>query len=308
MVPVACDLDASCYVQSYVDAEPGPESRDYACGTLSYDTHRGTDFRVRDPDVLAAGVDVRASATGIVAAVRDGEPDINIRRVADSDTRREIKTRKALGNAVVVRHPDGYETYYGHLRQGSVRVRSGQPVAAGDVLGTVGLSGDTEFPHLHFEVRRDGSVVDPFSGDVPSGCGGDVRRSLWRAEALATMAYVPTRLHDTGFATAVPDDVDVLDGLTSLIALDRDASAIVFWAVVVGAAAGDELTVRLTGPDGDAIAESSAVVPHPQAQTWRATGRRVPPGGWPAGTYTGTAILVRGGLTAIEGRGMLQVR
>jgi murein DD-endopeptidase MepM/ murein hydrolase activator NlpD len=67
--------------------------------------------------------------------------------------------RGGYGNLVIVDHGDGTETRYAH--QHTIGVRAGQTVAAGDVLGTVGSTGQSTGPHLHFELRRDGTPVDP---------------------------------------------------------------------------------------------------------------------------------------------------
>jgi hypothetical protein len=45
-VPVACEVGRTCFIQNYLDQDPSPESKDFACGTLTYDGHNGTDFRV----------------------------------------------------------------------------------------------------------------------------------------------------------------------------------------------------------------------------------------------------------------------
>ena len=63
------------------------------------------------------------------------------------------------GNQVLLRHPDGTETRYGHLSV--IGVRSGQTVTAGEQLGAVGSTGVSTGPHLHFEVILGGHPVDP---------------------------------------------------------------------------------------------------------------------------------------------------
>ena len=70
-----------------------------------------------------------------------------------------------VANRVVLRHADGFETLYWHLKEGSVAVRVGQRVVCGEGLGLVGSSGYSTVPHLHFEVSdADGVRVDPFAG------------------------------------------------------------------------------------------------------------------------------------------------
>jgi murein DD-endopeptidase MepM/ murein hydrolase activator NlpD len=75
------------------------------------------------------------------------------------------------GNAVVIGHEGGLETQYCHMARGSVAVRPGDTVKAGQRIGRIGLSGLTEYPHLHFTVRLNGKVVDPFAPEEGGACG-----------------------------------------------------------------------------------------------------------------------------------------
>jgi murein DD-endopeptidase MepM/ murein hydrolase activator NlpD len=63
------------------------------------------------------------------------------------------------GNAIVVDHGNGLATLYGHLSR--FDVHQGQRVGAGDTIGAVGNTGNSTGPHLHFEVRVNGTPVDP---------------------------------------------------------------------------------------------------------------------------------------------------
>ncbi|MGW2960409.1 M23 family metallopeptidase [Streptomyces sp. NPDC001220] len=97
--------------------------------------HTGQDFAVE------AGTPVYAVGPGRVVTVSCGD---------------------GYGNQVVLRHPDGYYTQYAHLSV--VNVRPGQPVSAGQRIGSAGSTGNADGPHLHFEVRTGpamGSTVAP---------------------------------------------------------------------------------------------------------------------------------------------------
>jgi murein DD-endopeptidase MepM/ murein hydrolase activator NlpD len=63
------------------------------------------------------------------------------------------------GNHVVVRHGYGYKTLYGHMLR--TKVKNGQTVKRGDVLGWVGSTGKSTGPHCHYEVMKNGEKVDP---------------------------------------------------------------------------------------------------------------------------------------------------
>ncbi|HEY0836688.1 MAG TPA: M23 family metallopeptidase, partial [Azospirillum sp.] len=193
-LPIACTPGADCWVQNYVDEDPGPDRADYTCGRLSYDGHKGTDFRLADYPALERGVPVLAAAPGVVRAVRDGMEDVNIRKIG----RDALKGREA-GNSVAVMHGDGWETQYAHMKRGSVAVKPGDRVEAGQKLGLVGLSGNTEFPHVHFEVRHHGKTVDPFVGVAEAPRCGGPRAPLWAAEVEPALAYRPTAGLSAGF-------------------------------------------------------------------------------------------------------------
>jgi murein DD-endopeptidase MepM/ murein hydrolase activator NlpD len=64
------------------------------------------------------------------------------------------------GRLVIIDHGGGVQTYYAHLSK--INVHTGQEVHRGDTLGLVGSSGRTTAPHLHYEVRVDGSPRNPW--------------------------------------------------------------------------------------------------------------------------------------------------
>jgi len=93
------------------------------------------------------GVDLRSPYGDTVKAAFNG-----IVRINKYDFR-------SYGNVIVLRHPNGLETIYGHLSRSFVEVN--QEVRAGDVIGLTGSTGHSSGPHLHFEVRYKGNPVDP---------------------------------------------------------------------------------------------------------------------------------------------------
>ncbi|MDE6736075.1 MAG: M23 family metallopeptidase, partial [Treponemataceae bacterium] len=66
---------------------------------------------------------------------------------------------KIFGNYVIVRHANDMTSVYAHLAE--VAVRQGQEVSTGTKIGTVGMTGATTGPHLHFEVRQNGKPTNP---------------------------------------------------------------------------------------------------------------------------------------------------
>lgn len=109
-------------------------TRGLAQGDPSVESHSGLDLAV------PIGSDVRASGGGMV---------------------RDTGTDPAYGVFVLLQHPDGYESMYGHLSR--VLVAVGDSVRVGQVIALSGNTGRSTAPHLHFEIRRDGRSVDPLA-------------------------------------------------------------------------------------------------------------------------------------------------
>ena len=282
-LPVACDLGRTCFIEDYVDTDPSDGQRDHACGIKSRDGHRGTDIALLSFEEMEQGVSVLAAAPGVVAATRDGVQD----RAINPDTRDQIEGREC-GNAVRIDHGGGWQTLYCHMQNGSIAVKSGQQVQAGDVLGLVGLSGLTNVPHLHLGVLKDGEVVDPFNPGNRDTCGTG-GKGMWRDAP----GYDRAGLFTAGFSTTVPD----LDTVSSGAARVQEATPdqpLVLYAHVFYAKPGDTLTLTAQGPDGEVFA-TLLDLEAPQAQLFRAFGRRAPETGWPEGAYRGYVVLRRDG-------------
>jgi murein DD-endopeptidase MepM/ murein hydrolase activator NlpD len=122
----------------------------------------------RNENHLSFGLPVRAPADGVVVAIENGQTD---------DGKFDPSTFKArpnlvLGNHVIIRHADGLYSALGHLKQGSVTVKAGDAVKAGQAVAAVGNSGTSMFPHLHYQLM-DGPTFA--SEGVPSAFIGLTR-------------------------------------------------------------------------------------------------------------------------------------
>ena len=106
------------------------ERRDPFNGSIR--KHDGIDL------ALAAGTPVRAERDGVVRFAGD---------------------RGGYGNVVIIDHGNGLETRYAHCA--TLTVQAGDNVPEGAVVGTVGSTGRSTGPHLHFEVRENGIATNP---------------------------------------------------------------------------------------------------------------------------------------------------
>jgi murein DD-endopeptidase MepM/ murein hydrolase activator NlpD len=93
---------------------------------------------------------------GINIAAATGTP---IHAAADGVVTYAGNELKGYGNLILIKHGDTYVTAYAHTN--SIGVARGQRVSRGDVIGTVGQTGDVTQPQLHFEIRRNMKPIDP---------------------------------------------------------------------------------------------------------------------------------------------------
>lgn len=283
-LPIDCDLGQTCYIEDYVDLDPGDGVRDHACGFKSRDGHRGTDIVLLSFEAMAQGVRVLAAAPGRVAATRDSMED----SPATPDNREDIRGREC-GNAVRIDHGDGWQTLYCHMQRGSIAVQTGDHVDAGQPLGQVGLSGLTNVPHVHLGVLKDGDAVDPFHPDANTTCNDTNDGTLWATPP----SYDQAGLFTAGFSTAVPSFEGVKSGAARVRETTPNTPLVVYGHVFL-ARPGDTLTITAFGQTGK-VFEQTATFEDPQAQMFRAFGKKAPKGGWPEGAYRGYVRLEREG-------------
>ncbi|MCB2220574.1 MAG: M23 family metallopeptidase [Bacteroidetes bacterium] len=95
--------------------------------------HPGIDFSA------PTGTEIYATGDGVVKAI--------------------TRSRRGYGNRIIIDHGYGYETMYAHIHE--FKVRKGEKVNRGQLIATVGNTGKSTAPHLHYEIRKDGKKVNP---------------------------------------------------------------------------------------------------------------------------------------------------
>jgi murein DD-endopeptidase len=105
---------------------------------------------------LAYGTDALAVADGVVTEVKDGIPE----NIPGIDSRAVPITLETVGgNHVILDIGGGHFAFYAHLQPGTLRVKLGEKVRRGQVLGLVGNSGNSTEPHLHFHIENANSPL-----------------------------------------------------------------------------------------------------------------------------------------------------
>jgi murein DD-endopeptidase MepM/ murein hydrolase activator NlpD len=101
---------------------------------------------------------IRKFHNGMDFSAKSGTP---IYATGDGIVKKADGTVSGFGNHIEINHGYGYMTLYAHLSK--YKVRAGQKVKRGDIIGFVGSTGRSEAPHLHYEVHKNGEVVNPLN-------------------------------------------------------------------------------------------------------------------------------------------------
>ena len=111
---------------------------------------------------------------------------------------------------------------------------------------------------------------------------------------MQTLSRPLTAIYNIGFASTPPEVRSIRKGLYQDRALSRRAPALVLWAEVFWVKAGDNVRLRVTGPNGASVINYSNVLPKRQARRTISAGREKAGPFWPAGTYRGEIVIERG--------------
>ncbi|MBR1092273.1 M23 family metallopeptidase [Bradyrhizobium manausense] len=284
--PLECKLHETCFIQNYVDHDPSDQILDFHCGRRTYDGHDGTDIRLPDLEAEKKGVRVFAVASGTIVRSRDDMDDVSV-KTAD----RSAVVGRECGNGVIIDHGNGWSSQYCHMTKNSIALKPGASVVSGQAIGFAGLSGDTEFAHLHITIRHNGTVVDPFSeGAAQNQCNAG--RSLWSSE----LSYEPTEIINVGFADQAMTMEQIELGELNHFLPTSHSAAMVAYVRAIGLQTGDEQFIELSSPNGTILSGYNAPkLARDQAQYFMTTGKKLDGSEWPSGTYAATFIVRRNG-------------
>lgn len=280
-VPLDCEAGVACFVQQFPDFDPGPGAADPFCGTRTYDGHDGTDIRALSMADVERGVPVLALGSGKVLRARDGVADRLVTTPAD----RQAVAGRECGNGLVLALASGLEAQYCHLKNGSLRVKPGESVEQGDVVGMIGASGDAEFPHVHLTLRKSGAVIDPATGrGLSEGCLLDAEKAepLWSETAQGWMKAADDPILAIGLSGVPPTYARlVVAGPPKDLA--AGAGATVGWGWFANLVEGDRIRIVIAAPDGSLLSDSTSdPLDRPKAAYLQFAGRKRAP---QPGTY-----------------------
>ncbi len=232
------------YISAFVDLDPSSSIIDWNCGTRTYNGHRGIDivpwpfiWDKMDNDL----VEVIAAAPGTIIAKVDGNPD----RICNG-----VGGGSNSNNYITIQHADGSTALYVHMKTGSLTSKTvGQTVTTGEYLGIIGSAGQSTGPHLHFEIRSDGTFanyIDPFYGT----CNTTIGSSWWASQKPYTEPKImKLSLHDNWpYMASCPNTVDTT--YEKDVFISSAGSQAVFYAASKHVLTNDVWNFRILNPDG----------------------------------------------------------
>lgn len=159
------------YIGNYLDQDTtSPGIRDWNCGSVTYDGHKGTDICTYPYPFYKMDnnqVEIIAAAPGTIINRVDGNFDKN------------CDWNNPNANYITIQHADGSVAMYWHMKKNSLTTKQiGQTVVAGEYLGVVGSSGTSSAPHLHFEVLS-GITINTLNDSYSGPCNSLNANSWW---------------------------------------------------------------------------------------------------------------------------------
>lgn len=288
VIPIAGVEGEDWSIVEYVDLQNGTGKRDYRGGVYTSDGQRGLDFLIPNFVAMDSGVNVFAADDGVVIAAVDGRADRILNPALATDE----------GNLIQIRHPNNVITTYRHLRRNSIAVDVGDAVIAGQTIAQVGSSGPSYWPHLGFEITRNGAVIEP-----------QLQPAVWWLDAPGYTNDFLSVL-DFGLTDHEPKKGEYARRPADITTFYRDSNdrgrSIVLWTMLSGLRGNQPFQFRVLRPDGFVY----------RTQSFNSVGRRwgfvdisvpfprnAPLGTWKAELRLNGSVLVSKSFRIVRGSG-----
>ncbi len=198
--PVSCRLNENCWV-------------------INSDK-QGTDIAIKSISQMEKGIPVLSAEHGTVVFVQKDE-----------------QNNTKYGNAVIIEHNNEWKTLYGHLKKGSILVKAGDFARKGSQIAELGMSGEVEFPQMHFAVFKDGALSEP----------------LWSPPVKEGLKPVDFAIVNTGISIEKPEPGKIRQGSYNGVEILNDAPFVYLWAYGFNFKEGDFLKFDLYNPGDEKI-------------------------------------------------------
>lgn len=233
--PVACQIMGNCWITNHVDLDDrmGRVS-DYMCGEKATDNNKSTHISLASRAAVAQNIAVLATADGRIKVARH--------------------SGGFCGTRILIGHDDGWESSYCHLNPRTLQVREGQDVKQGQIIGSIGISGQTDWPRLSFATIRNGMIFDPFSGRTAiEGCSAKTE-NLWQGGM--NPPYEPAAVTSAGFTVGYVSNNDIMNGTAqSATSIRADTIQLSLWSLMMNLRKGDKISMVIEHENGKILKE-----------------------------------------------------
>jgi hypothetical protein len=256
--PLNCKLGVNCWIsdlQSHLLQKNKNKEVDFLCKSKTYPGNIGTAFATRRNDHMNNSVEVISPINGRVKSVKDGINDISINEID-----RQSPVSDKCGNFVILVQDD-FEIELCHLKKNSITVKVNDEVKVGQNIGQVGLSGATEYPHLHVNLRKIKAnkkyvEVDPFYGEQKE-CGL-TPKSLWtNPQQMEKQAAKTGIIYNYGFAfnEIVAEEVRLWQ--KNNVTQPPTPNSIIGFVDIFSVNAGDKISLKIVDEMGKELASKT---------------------------------------------------
>ncbi len=238
--PVACSLMNNCWITNHVDLDRKADfAEDYMCGSKTTDGSNSTHISLGSLSAAKDNIPVIATADGQVT-------------IAQNNT-------GFCGTRVLIDHGGGWESNYCHLSAKNLFVKEGQRIKKNQIIGTIGTTGKTDWPHLSYALLRNGMVFDPFSGRTNlEGCRPN-SAPLW-SEKMNPL-YEPAQVTSIGFDVGYINGDAIKNGaIKSATAIDSNTPQLSLWALMMNVQKDDIIEIQIIEPSGRFLKEQAITV------------------------------------------------
>ncbi len=253
--PQAGPLYQELSLGNYTDLDPAVDvRRDWNCGTRNYDGHHGYDVSIPTFEEKDIGVPIYAVLDGRVTSRSDGNPDEN------------TTWEGQAGNGCYIDHGNNYRILYWHMKKGSPTqyVYVGKQVRAGEQIGLTASSGNSTWPHLHFESQY--RKTTSYSWFEPAAGPCNVGASSWETQMPynwpeTVLRYFKVASVDLGARDATGNylyNVSAPFFIPKTGTFERGVRTFHFWYNITIVGSGYTRRYRLKDPDGNIVTQSSS--------------------------------------------------
>jgi murein DD-endopeptidase MepM/ murein hydrolase activator NlpD len=233
-------------VMNYVDVDPRTDqAADYRGGPFQYDGHGGWDIVLANFTRMDAGTPVLAAAAGTVVEVIDGYFDRETSWGGGQDE-----------NLVTIDYGNGWRGWYVHFAANTITVKVGDTVAAGQMLGLAGSSGQSSAPHLHFGVYHNWAAVEAM-----------YEPAAYFVSPPAYQADEDPRVIAAGMTNADPTTSDYDEGPSGVSVFPASAGGTVYaWFYFSNLPTDSPVNLRWYRPDGALAATNTWTPTNPRGR------------------------------------------